>query len=351
MEQNRQNQIIFACSLVSKKHHFDGERRKSTDILKVLKQTYKVRVCNFTKNRIIQLFKFFVLTFFNRNRVVFIAKAPSGGNILLKILRLIKYPRQKICFYTYGRGFQGDYEEKVDLKNINYANVLICESNKVKQEMIDRNIACNIEVFPCLKHIFNIEIPPFENKKVIAGVFISRIVASKGILDMLDVLKEINSDGLKITTTISGGWVEKDVENKIIEQQKLRNDINYLGQSFTINTINDYTYLSKFDFHFFPTKFFHDCIPGSAIDAFIAGLPTITSNYENSREIFNDKVAYFFDFDSKASFKEKLLYMYNHQKELYEKRINCIMEAKKYSEEYFKEFFERLLSEYLMVTK
>lgn len=348
MAQDKKTSIIFACSLVSKKHHYDGERRKSTDILRVLQQEYTVRVCNFTKNRFVQLFKFLMLALFNRKRAIFIAKAPSGGNILLKILRLIKYPRSKIGFYTYGRGFQGDYENKVDLKNINYANVLICESNKVKQEMIERNVTCNIEVFPCLKHIYHIDIPPFEKKRVLNGIYISRIVASKGILDMLDVLKEINQDGIKIRTTISGGWVEPDVEQVILEEEAKRRDIKYLGQSFTINTIDDYKFLSKFDFHFFPTKFFHDCIPGSAVDAFIAGLPTISSSYENAKEIFNDDVAYFFDFDSKESFKQKLLYIYNHQNELYNKRHNCILEAKKYSESRFKDFFSELLSKYLL---
>ncbi len=343
MGANKKAKILFACSLVSKKHHYDGERRKSTDILRVLKDKYKVTVCNFTKNSFIQLFKFIICTIFCRKKFIFIAKAPSGGNILLKILRLIKYNRNKIAFYTYGRGFQGEYESKVDLKNINYARFLICEAESVKKEMIERGVTCDVLVFPCLKHIFDIQIPPFEEKNVLEGVFISRIVEAKGLIDLVDVLGEINSQGIKIKATISGGWVEKPVEEYVMKAQESRKDIVYLGQSFTINTIEDYKFLSKFDFHFFPTKFFHDCIPGSAVDAFIAGLPTICSEYANAHEIFNDDVAYFFEFCSKDDFKKKLIYIYEHQKELYSKRVNCIKEAKKYSEESFAVFFAELL--------
>lgn len=340
---NKKTKILFACSLVSKKHHYDGERRKSTDILRVLKSKYSVTVCNFTKSRIIQLMKFVFGVIFCRKRFVFIAKAPSGGNILLKILRILKYKQNRIAFYTYGRGFQGDYENKVDLNNINYAGYLICEAESVKKEMLDRGVKCKLLVFPCLKHIFEINIPSYEKKEVLEGVFISRIVEAKGLIDLVDVLEEINSNGLKIKATISGGWVEKPVEEYVINAQQKRNDIIYLGQSFTINTQEDYSFLSKFDFHFFPTKFFHDCIPGSAVDAFIAGLPTICSKYANAYEIFNDNVAFFFDFCSKEDFKKQLLYVYNHQEELYEKRKRCILEAKKYSEESFAIFFDKLL--------
>lgn len=343
MGANNEIKILFACSLVSKKHHYDGERRKSTDILRVLRKKYKVRVCNFTKNRIIQLTKFFLNVLFCRKRFVFIAKAPSGGNILLKILKIVRYNRKKIAFYTYGRGFQGEYENKVDFNNINYAGFLICEAESVKKEMVDRGIKCKILVFPCLKHIFEVELPSFVRKDVLEGVYISRIVEAKGLIDLVDVLEEINSDGLKIKATISGGWVEKPVEEYVIKAQQKRKDIVYLGQSFTINTQDDYNFLSKFDFHFFPTKFFHDCIPGSAVDAFIAGLPTISSKYANAYEIFNDNVAFFFEFCSREDFKNQLLYMYNHQEELYEKRKKCILEAKKYSEESFELFFDKLL--------
>ena len=343
MGANKKTRILFACSLVSKKHHFDGERRKSSDIYRVLKDKYNVTVCNFTKNRIAQLIKFVFNVIFCRSKFIFIAKAPSGGNILLKILRIIRYNKNRIAFYTYGRGFQGDYEKKVDLVNINYAGYLICESESIKNEMISRGVKCKILVFPCLKHIYEVQIPQFENKKVISGVFISRIVEAKGLIDLVDVLKDVNADGLKIKATISGGWVEKEVESYILNEQQRREDIVYLGQSFTINTQDDYNYLSSFDFHFFPTKFFHDCIPGSAVDAFIAGLPTICSKYANAYEIFNDKVAFFFDFCSREDFKKQLLYIYNHQDELYKKRKNCILEAKKYSEDSFDLFFSKLL--------
>lgn len=345
MGQNKKKQkILFACSLVSKKHHYDGERRKSTDILRVLKQKYRVKVCNFTKNSIIQLIKFVFNVVFHRKRFIFIAKAPSGGNILLKILRLVKYKRNLIAFYTYGRGFQGEYEKKVDLKNINYGGTLVCEAESIKKEMIERGVTCNVVVFPCLKHIYDIDIPPFEQKKTINGIFISRIVEAKGLLDLVDVLEEINRDELKITATITGGWVEKPVEDYILKAQEKRKDIRYLGQSFTINTKQDYEFLASFDFHFFPTKFFHDCIPGSAVDAFIAGLPTISSTYDNAYEIFNDKVAYFFKFGSREDFKRVLLEMYEHQEDVYNKRKNCIDEAKKYSEESFELFFNDLLA-------
>ena len=35
--------------------------------------------------------------------------------------------------------------------------------------------------------------------------------------------------------------------------------------------------------------------------------------------------------------------MYNHQEELFNKRKNCILEAKKYSEDSFELFFDKLL--------
>lgn len=343
MGQNKKQKILFACSLVSRKFHFDGERRKSTDIYKILCRNYRVTVCNFTKNRLVQLLKFILFILFHRKTFIFVAKSPSGGNILLKILRLLKYDRNKIAFYTYGKGFRGEFADKVEMKNINYAKTIICESESVKRELICDGVTSNILIFPCVKHIFKVSIPQYEEKKVLRCAFIARILRDKGLIDLVDVLEDINKDELKIFAMISGGNAEIDVEEYIKNAQSKRKDIQYLGTSFSLNTLDDYQYLASFDFHIFPTKYFAECIPGSAIDSFIAGLPTLTSEYDSAREVFNDNLAFFFKFNSKDDLKEKLLYLYEHQKELYDKRCNCLKEAEKYSEESFELFFNDLM--------
>lgn len=348
MTKNKRKQsIIFACSLTSKKHHFDGERRKSQDILNVLKSVYKVSVCDFTKNRYIQIIKFIFLCFFNRKRFVFIAKAPTGGNIMLKILKKMKYPAEKIAFYLYGKGLMGGfYESRVDVNNLRYPKYLICESLFIKEDFIKRGfLEEQIKIFPCIKKIVEVNIPDFEKKEILSGIFISRIVKAKGVLDLLDALKIINKNKIKFKATISGGWPEPDTEEKIIEESKKRNDIVYLGQSFAINTKEDYDFLSSFDLHFFPTKFAHEGIPGSAIDAFIAGLPSLVSTYDCAREVFSNETAYFFEYDSVEDMVRQMDRIYSNQKELYLKRHNCLIEAKKYSERNFEIFIKDIIKE------
>lgn len=339
--------IIFACSLVNKKHHFDGERRKSSDILHCLNKIYKVKVCNFTKNKYLQTLKFIFLVFFKRTRFVFIAKAPTGGNFLLKILRKIKYPSKLICFYLYGKGLLGGYfESRVDVTNLKYAKYLICESNFIKQDFVKRGFSeDSILIFPCLKKIYDIDIPPYEQKETLLGIFISRIVEAKGVLDLIEALKIINKEKKKFVITISGGWPEKETEDKIIKECKMRDDLIYLGTKFSLNTQEDYRYLSSFDLHLFPTKFPHEGIPGVAIDSFVAGLPTLTSTYDCCREVFSDDTAFFFEYNSLDDLITQMVYIYSNQKLLYSKREKCLLAAKNYSEESFIIFIKQIIKE------
>ncbi|MDI9504343.1 MAG: glycosyltransferase [Bacillota bacterium] len=345
MDVIKRKTIIFACSLTSKKHHFDGERRKSSDILDVLKKRYNVKVCNFTKNKYLQLIKFIFLVFFNRKRFVFIAKAPTGGNLLLKILRSIKYPQSLIAFYLYGKGLLGGYfESRVNIINLKYPDCLICESNFIKNDFIKRGFdEKKIKIFPCLKKKYNIDIPQYKKKDIILGVFISRIVEAKGVLDLIKALNIVNKNQTKYKVTISGGWPEIETEKKIIEEAKRRNDIEYLGQSFSLSEQKDYEFLSSFDIHFFPTKFPHEGIPGVAIDAFVAGLPTLTSSYDCANEVFSDETAFFFKYADLNDLVLKMNYLYENQEELYSKRANCLKEAKKYSEESFDIFISKII--------
>ncbi len=335
--------ILYACSLTSERHHFDGERRKSTTIYELLKDKYKVTIVNFTKNKYLQMMKFIFCLIFVKYDFVFMAKAPSGGNIMLRAMRLLKYPRNKIAFYTYGRGFQGDFEKKVKYENINYAGTIVCEAESIKKEFINRGITTKIMVFPVVKHYFNIDVPSFEKKETLHGIFISRIVVEKGVLDLLKALEIVNNEKIKFTATFSGGWADKESIGALELAVKEKKYIKYLGETFSINNKEDYKFLASFDLHFFPTKFFHDCIPGSVVDSYIAGLPTISSEYACCREIMNDQVAFFYKFMSIDDLVIKLNYVYEHQEELYNKRINAKREAALYSDEYFITFFEQLL--------
>ena len=101
--------------------------------------------------------------------------------------------------------------------------------------------------------------------------------------------------------------------------------------------------LSKYDLHLFPTRFYAEGFPGTLIDFFIAGVPTLSSTFVNSADILSEDDSFFFEINNKEDLISKLLYIYSNQNELLTKRAKTKDKRKDCSIEKFNLFLEKTL--------
>jgi glycosyltransferase involved in cell wall biosynthesis len=336
--------FFFIASYGSKKKHLNGESVKSRDVLSCLKEHYKVTAFNLDTFKYWNTFRFYFSAFFNRRRYVMICKAPTGAKIILKFLRFIHYPQKQIITYFYGFGLTGEYVGKVIPDDLEYCHALIVESPEVKQQF-PADFHPKIGVFPCLKHIYPVpNDAPYQHKDVLKLLFFSRVIKSKGVLEILDATIKANQTKVRFDLSIAGDITTEPETDALIQAAAEKYSfIHFLGPSFTIQGKESYIRFSSYDLHVFPSQFFHECAPGSVIDSFIAGVPTLSSKFHSYENLLNPNFAYFVNKPISSELAIALLAIYHDQETLWKKRKLCQQETAKYSFDSFFSFFCSLL--------
>lgn len=356
MDANKKTKFLFVGSLPTKKYYFDGERNKSRDVLNALVNRFgkKCSVINLSLNQFVQVAKMVFLSRFFKYDFVFVSKCFVGGSRAIKYLQRFakKHNKNKIIFYLIGNGSNGFDDKVIYYDYVKRVRHVIVESPDVERELISKDIAKkeSISIIPCLKP--NYSINPIEKKypsSTLKLIYFSRITELKGIMDAILAISKINDENgrtfFELDIAGGSGFDEKEQMflNKIKQIANQKEYINYLGLNLRIKGIDSYKQLQSYDLHIFPSKFYQECAPGSIIDMFIAGVPTLSSNFPSAKYIMSDKDSFFFKMNDIEDLENELMLIYNNQQVLNKKRINSHNNAKLYSEERFIMIVETIL--------
>ncbi|MFA5481619.1 MAG: glycosyltransferase [Bacilli bacterium] len=346
------NKMLYVASLPADGHSFDGERNKSKAILSCFKKvgTYDIDIIDYTKNKYLQTIKLILKAILCKYDLIFISKCIVGGTIALhQILKFGKAQNKKnIVFYLVGNGYSGFENKKMYLGDIKKCRKVILESEKVIPQMKTIGVDTDL-IFPSIKDDFAYPLltKEYKHDDVLHALFFSRIHVHKGVLDAVQAIVNVNSQAGKTLYTfdISGGkYTEpeyQETENKILEEIKIHPEIRYLGTSLNLKDPESYKLIQQYDLHIFPSRFNQECAPGSVIDMFIAGVPTLSSSFESAKNLMSDENSYFFELGSVEDLEKKLLYIYNHKDELAAKRSASYKEKYKHTASAFIDFLKR----------
>ena len=344
----KKKKVLFIASLPSKKQHLDGERNKSGVIFECLKKMgFKITVVDYTKNKYIQSIKLLTLIMTKKYDLIFISKCAVGGSFALHLVLRFgkKINKDNIYFYIIGNGFKGFDISHIYKDDFQKCRKVIVESPFVVKEMSEYNIN-NCYVFPCVKRIpsLNPTTKEYNTDSPLRLIYFSRITEEKGLTDLIQTVKLLNNKKVMFFLDIAGGVSKEEIdyEKKVIKMCDNDENMNYLGESFSIIDDNSYKQLQRYDLHVFPSHFFQECAPGSIIDMFIAGVPTLSSEFENAKNILNEDNSFFFKFMDTKDLASKLLYVYSNKETLNNKRLLSSNEAKKYSVDSFIAFLREI---------
>ena len=336
--------VLFISCLNTSKEKFDGERIKCTLIYESLKKFVDLSVINLSKHKVFNTLAIFFKTLFGKKKYeyVVISKDAHGANIIQKILRLSRYPCDRIVYFEIGP-FLYDRILNGSIKKETFINdkLIVVETNSMKEELQSLGFE-RISVFPNFKPIVKIDFKEQTYPKdVLHLVYLSRIEEPKGIYDLIDVLAELNKDKTKFVLDVYGRPQSKAEEVKITELSAKYKFINFLGM-MEVGSKESYEKLSSYDLHVFPTKY-REGFPGSIIDFFIAGVPTLSASFARAHEILTDKDSIICKQGDNKDLYNKLNYIYKNQSILKDLRLNSFARKDAYSVEAFEEYLKELI--------
>ena len=123
------------------------------------------------------------------------------------------------------------------------------------------------------------------NSDKIRFVFLSRIIPQKGVDYILEAAKQLNAQNFSGKFTIDFyGEIEKTYDQKFRQKISRSENISYKGL-LKLRETGGYEKLSGYDMMLFPTYWKGEGFAGIFIDAFIAGLPILASDWNFNPEI------------------------------------------------------------------
>jgi glycosyltransferase involved in cell wall biosynthesis len=280
------------------------------------------------------LFKLFYLLILKRNwdNIILSVTTESALRLIKFALKLNPINARKLIYFAIG-GNQIEIMNNKSVVEINKINRVIVEGEKIRKGLIEKGVQTRIDVLPNFKKVELVEIV----KKELKFVYIGTITKSKGVFDILNAIENL---GIPFHFY---GPMDLDKQDQILFESKLTEEIEYKGYLNILNNeIEAYRILSEYTALVFPSYYPGEGFPGVFIDAFIAGLPIITTNWNMNEEVvidgFNGKIV---NIQDVQSIRDAVVwYKNNFLQDEYQTQVkNALDSAHKYS-------YPKVLSDY-----
>ena len=288
----KKKKLIFIGSVNLGGFADDGETMKNRILLKYLSKEFDYIYIVDTRNRLTRIYhmiKYIYLLLFYRNTKIIFSASSFVTYKLIKIASCLLWDLNKVTYWVIGGRFAEFIEEGKIKKDLYLKmNRILVEGDAMTDKLKELGF-CNVITVPNFKEITYLPALKDTEEKMTKFVFLSRIIPQKGVDLIISASEELNKKyGVdfivdfygKIDPTYEGIFKNKikDIEN-----------LNYKG-FLDLTTKGGYDTLSDYSIMLFPTFWQGEGFPGIIIDAYIAGLPIIASDWNLNSQIIRDNV-------------------------------------------------------------
>lgn len=222
---------------------------------------------------------------FCRNSKVIISSCDVSASRVIKFLYHFRVQKE-VYFWVVGGGFHHLVEDgTLDAKYYHYLKKILVQSPDMMVSL-EKSGMTNVLFVPNSKPVYPIE-PDAVGEKV-RFVFLSRVEPTKGCDMILNCAKRLTAQGYdgKFDVTFYG-TVDPVYEAKFKEEVAALPYVTYKGL-LNLTAKEGYEELSKHDVFLFPTFYENEGFPGVVVDAYIAGLPIIASDWHFNAQFVKD---------------------------------------------------------------
>lgn len=236
------------------------------------------------------LFLILFKTLFDKYDVVYFTCSRSmlGSIKDLLLINLASFRKIRLVNHLHG----SDFYEFLHSSPKWYQNILFYSYKKVDtsivllermREQFKDFEDMRVEVIPNFyDKEFNEKIVEKENDKI-KLVYLSNIMSSKGIFDLIDAFEILSQKYENISLNIAGGFIGDeylyavDVERKFYDKINRNKKIAYLGKTYGIEKVK---LLQSSDIFVLPSYYKSEAFPISIIEAMACGNAIVTTNYK-----------------------------------------------------------------------
>ena len=306
--------------------HLDGQTIKTRNTYELIKQNYKGKVDYFDtlKVRKNPLLLFTMLVKIIRCDTIIML--PCLNN-LTYLFPMIYYMSKIFCFkiihiciggwqIEYFKGNERFTDHKKQLELTRRIKAILPEMKRVNEELKSEFALSNTEYLPNFR-FFEIDGTPI-NRSFHDGlklVYMARINKKKGYKTIFDFVESIRNSDLKISVDFYGPIEEADKEDFMSLVSQYSNRVEYKGV-LQPKDIKDT--LSEYDLMLFPTTYYTEGFPGTILDAYIAGIPVLATNWKHAHEFIDDgETGFIVPFDNcQEDFNNRIKELYSDKERL-----------------------------------
>ena len=313
----------------------DGQTVKTQCIYRELKKIYGknnvsiVDTYNWKKNPMKLLIS--SINVASTSTDIIVLPAHKGVKVFIPMFNILKYIfKFKLHYIAIGSWLpsliKNDKSMRKALKKVDY---IYLENEK----SIDYLKRMGLDNLFQMNNFKNLNLSDYKyryNSKIFRCCIFSRIEEKKGVSDAIDVIAKINATSdIKVELNIYGK-ISENYNEKFKEKLFLyKSFVFYKGIIDFDKSVNT---IEKHDLLLFPTLYYTEGIPGTIIDAFFAGVPILSSRWENYGELLEDGVTGLsYEMGNLEEFYEKLNYIIHNRNLLKKMRENCKKRAVKYT--------------------
>ena len=236
------------------------------------------------RNPLILLRLCLLLSFFRKHKIVISLNTPSAYKFICVANKF--FPRRRLCYFVIG-GVLADYmrEGKVLLQPYKCVDWFMVESLQMKEQMQELGFS-NVIHLPNFKHIdYMPDKRPHSSAEATRFVFLSRIIPETGCNYIFDALDILNAQGMAERISVDFYGTVDDSYLQLFSQKVAASpNAEYKG-FLDLRKTENYDILADYDAMLFPTYWPGEGFPGIIVDAFIAGLPVIATDWAHNSEI------------------------------------------------------------------
>ncbi len=279
------------------------------------------------RRNLFALLKMILSLIFIRNAKVVVSCEISAA----KVIDFLYYFRvQKEVFYwVVGSGFVYRIEDgTVSPKHYHFLKAILVQSPKMVEPLKEKGLKNGIYI-PNSKPIYDIPIKRHDEEQT-KFVFLSRILPEKGTEYILDCIERLSAEGYSKKVSMAFYGVIMNGYSNLQERINQYTNVEYKGK-LNLTSEKGYEELASYDAMLFPTYYEGEGFPGVFIDAFIAGLPVITTDWHFNTEVITDKkTGYIIPPKDKDALYKKMKEVVDNKELIVKMRHACKEEAKKF---------------------
>lgn len=272
---------------------------------------------------------------FKYNKIVYLPGQNNLSHFFPILYQLSKLTKSEIIYPVVG-GWLPDYiKDKIRLrKYLKKIKSILVESTRMRVQMCNMGFK-NVEVLSNFR-ITDFK-PNIKYPQKTKFVFMARICREKGCDLIFEAISKLNNS-FQYDMDFYGP-VSKDYLSDFYKHINKFENVSYHGQ---VNPEDVFKTLSNYDCLLLPTYYEGEGFPGSIVDAFISGIPTIVSDWKDlSSFIENAKTGFVIPVKDSNSLAKKMCILISNSDLLYSMKKNVHADSYMFGEEYAWEIIKR----------